>query len=101
MARTHDCGTKPDDPVEAALWTFATLANWTALHPEDDNRFYEFIVLAVQNKSQWQPGDVGDWLLERGLPKRLADSLAERFWIGRCALVKRERMHSGNDEVVY
>lgn len=101
MSLGNDCGPQPEDPVEAALWRFVKISNWGALHPLDDNRFYEFIVLAVQDGRSWQREDVEETLRKYGLPKSLIKSLGERFWAGRCALVKRERMQSGHEEPVY
>jgi hypothetical protein len=80
MGFGHDLGPKPNDAVEAALWTFATLSNWGNLHPEDDRRFMEFIGVAAAEKSQWKASDVENRLLGYGLPKELAQKLGQRFW---------------------
>ena len=71
---------KPESPVEAALWTFASIANWGNLHPEDDRRFRNFITLAIATKSGWQASDVEDRLVNYGLPKELAHKLGQRYW---------------------
>jgi hypothetical protein len=36
MSFGNNCGPKPEDPVEAALWYFASGSNWSNLHQEDD-----------------------------------------------------------------
>lgn len=80
MSFGHDLGPKPENPVEAALWTFASLSNWGNLHPEDDRRFDEFISVAIKNDSQWQASDVENRLLKYGMPKELAHQQGQRFW---------------------
>jgi hypothetical protein len=97
----NNCGPEPHDLVERALWCFANIANWGHLHPADDNRFYEFVVLALQDEKVWQREDVEGKLREYKLPERHIKSLGERFWAARCALVKRERMQSDNHDIVY
>lgn len=101
MAPAHDCGPKPEEPVEAALWTFASLANWGSPHPPDDDLFYKFVVVAHENKSQWAASDVRAQLEQYGLPRALARLFSERFWGGMCALSKRERMNRSDDSPVY
>jgi hypothetical protein len=101
MSFGNDCGTKPVDPVEAALWFFANTSNWTAFHPEDDNKFYEFVVAAFQDKRKWQREDVEELLRKFGLPERLIKPLGERYWAGRCALVKKSNIDVGNDDTVF
>jgi hypothetical protein len=72
MGFGNDFGPKPSDPVEAALWAFAAFSNWNGFHPEDENRFYEFIVVAMQTKmcfpgepfesayKKWQTGQISE-----------------------------------------
>jgi CO/xanthine dehydrogenase FAD-binding subunit len=80
MGFGHDLGPKPNDAVEAALWTFASFSNWGNLHPDDDRRFWDFIAVAAAEKSQWRATDVENRLLGYGLPKELAHKLGQRFW---------------------
>jgi hypothetical protein len=92
---------EPTDPVEAALWRFAGAANKGNLHQTDDDRFYEFIVVASENKNKWKPEQVRNQLRILGMPEACLDILAERYRVGRCALLKKDRMDSGNGEPVY
>ena len=64
-------GPEPDDPTEKALWRFASLSNWGNLHPNDDDRFYEFIVVAVRNRMTWKRDDVEDLLTAVTSPRIL------------------------------
>lgn len=91
----------PSDPVEKALWVFAHHANWGALHPLDDDRFYGFVVVAHKTQSPWTADDVREKLEGYGMPQKLSESLANRFWYGVCALLKSDRMEGGDDRPVY
>jgi hypothetical protein len=101
MSFGNDCGPKPSDPVEATLWAFATFSNWNGFHPEDDNRFYEFVVVAMQNESAWDREAVEDRLREYGLPERHIEPLGVKYWAGRCALVKEKKMKTGDIDPVW
>jgi len=84
---------RPDDPVGEALWVFAGMSNWSTLHPCDSDRFYMFIVKAHGHGSKWDRGDVRKRLLEYGLPAQLAASLARDYELGRCILLKLDRLN--------
>lgn len=101
MPRGHDCGPKPVDPTELALWQFASLANWGNLHPEDDNRFYEFVVTSVESGGEWDSDAVQGKLRSYGLPEDLVGLLSNRYWAGRCALIKKQKMETGDNETVF
>lgn len=75
----HDLGPRPDDPVEAALWGFASSANWSLLHPEDERRFQEFIRLAATAQSELRATDVENRLLKYGMSKEMARKLGQQF----------------------
>jgi hypothetical protein len=102
MSFGHDCGPEPPEPTEKALWRFASLSNWGNLHPNDDDRFYEFIVIAVRNGTSWKREDVEDHLRKFGMPESpIIQQLGKRYWSGTCALVKKQRMEFGDREPVY
>jgi hypothetical protein len=92
---------EPSNPVKAALWRFAGAANKGNLHQTDDDRFYEFIVVASQSDSDWKPEQVKNKLRILGMPESCLDALTEKYRVGRCILLRKDRMESGNGEPVY
>jgi hypothetical protein len=94
----RDCGTAPTDSTEHLFWAWASTDNG---HPLDDNRFYECIVRAAANKPEWTRADVEGLLKRFGLREDVAEKRGRDFWIGRCALKKRENMERGSNETVF
>ncbi|MFQ5816381.1 MAG: hypothetical protein ACE5H2_00285 [Terriglobia bacterium] len=93
-------GREPDDPVEHALWQFASLANRNALHVYDWDRFYGFIALAHENKKSWDRDDVRKLLRKYQFNEDFVQELGDAYWHGLCALEKRRRIEFGNREPV-
>lgn len=69
-------GQKPS--AEEALETFAKHANWSLLHPCDDERFETFMRVATAAK--WTSMEVEARLVQLGLPEELCQRLRRRYW---------------------
>ena len=97
-----DIGPMPDDPTEAALWRFVHSLNRSLPHVLDTDRFYEFIVVAHRRDCSWKEDKIQKLLTGRyRLSKRLAKEYARIYWVGRCTLLKQERIRSGDSGAVY
>jgi hypothetical protein len=100
MARRNS-GPAPTDPIEKLFWGWAGIDNG---HPCDDDRFYECVVQAAANRPGWDRAYVKEMLIRFGLREERAEQRSRDYWIGRCALKKRENLEMGIgaiDEVVF
>jgi|HubBroStandDraft_2_1064218.scaffolds.fasta_scaffold161372_2 hypothetical protein len=96
----NDTAPTPNDQVERAFTEFLTPLNRSTPHQLDDNRFYRFIVVAHQSSSPWNDIDVEKRLAASHVPREIAKRFAERYRTGRALLLKKERMESGDEELV-
>jgi hypothetical protein len=91
-------GPAPTDAIEHLFWGWASIDNGD---PRDDDRFYECIVRATAHKPEWTRANVEGLLRRFGLREEIVEKRGRDFWIGRCALKKRENMERGLDETVF
>lgn len=85
-------GCAPSDPVEFALWQYASLAHGDrAAHPLDWGRFYRFVVLAHVRRKGWDAGNIETLLRNYGFSSEKAKEMAEVYWHGRCVLRVRSK----------
>jgi len=97
MRDESEIGARPTNLVEAALWDFVhTLNALPPYHPDDEDKFYRFIVIAHQQGSLWQAEDVKKRLFDCRIPRETALEFAKRFDIGRNVLLKQQRMERGD-----
>jgi hypothetical protein len=94
----QESGPAPSDPIERLFWSWYSLDNG---HPFDDNRFYDAVVQATLKKPHWDRAYVREMFLRFGMSQAKAEQRSRYFWIGRCALIKKEDLEKGNDRVVF
>ena len=94
----RNSGPAPTDTIEKLFWFWASRDNG---HPLDDNRFFECVVQAAAHKPEWDRAYVETMLKRFGLREEIAVQRSRDFWIGRCALKKKESLEKGVDDIVF
>lgn len=74
--------------VQPLFDAFTNLANKSALHPYDWNRFYAFLCAAHRFRSRLSGSDVKELLLAQGFQEDYASDIAEVYEHGRAIISK-------------